>query len=327
MLALIWLGIIAFCIIMYVILDGFTLGTGMLLPFLNDKERDIASSVILPTWDGNQTWLVLGMASLYGAFPLAFSILLPLFYLPLLLLVVSLLFRGAAFEFRLKAPEVKHRWEIIFVIASITATLIQGYIIGNFVEGFSLVNGEYSVASHFSLFTFLTSVSLVTGYALLGTCRLILKTSGALQDKMYRIAKILSFFLMAAVIAVSLWTPFVYPLVKSRWFNTHYLPYLAILPSITAIAFLGLWWSLSRKKEILPYWLAVILFLCPYVGLMISIFPYIVPYHLTLWQAASDVSSLKFLLVGAVIMLPVLLAYTGYAYYIFRGKVNENIHY
>lgn len=327
MLPLIWLGIIGFCIIMYIILDGFTLGTGMLLPFLTDHERDIATSVILPTWDGNQTWLVLGLASLYGAFPLAFSILLPIFYLPLLLLVIALLFRGVAFEFRLKSVLHKKRWDTLFIIASFAATLTQGYVLGNFVEGFAVNQGVYSLEFSFSGFTIMTAISLVVGYSLLGACRLLLKTEGAIQLKMYRVAKILVWMLMAAIIIVSIWTPFVYPLVYSRWFNPNYMPYLAILPLITGICFFVLLRALKKRYELLPYWMAVMLFLCPYIGFVISIFPYLVPYKINVWQAASDTTSLTFLLWGAVIMLPVLLIYTGYAYYIFRGKVSEAIHY
>ncbi len=327
MLALTCLGIIGFCIIMYIILDGFTLGTGILLPFLDNKERDIATSVILPTWDGNQTWLVLGLASLYGAFPLAFSILLPIFYLPLLLLVIALLFRGVAFEFRIKSTKYKHQWDKLFIIGSIASTLIQGYILGTFVEGFSVTNNVYGIKNNFSGFTIMTSFSLVIGYSLLGACRLILKTEGQIQIKMYHLAKILSIILMGAIICVSIWTPFVYPLVYDRWFNLKYLPYLAILPCITAICFLILLQALNKKNDWLPYWMAIMLFLCPYLGFMISIFPYLIPYKINLWQAASDSSSMTFLLFGAFIMLPILILYTGYAYYIFRGKVNETIHY
>lgn len=322
-LPLIWLMIIGFCILMYVVLDGFTLGTGMLLPFLNDQERDIAISVLLPTWDGNQTWLVLGLASLYGAFPLAFSTLLPILYLPLLLMAITLLFRGVIFEFRLKSRRGKSRWDIIFAAASLLTTLLQGLILGDFVTGFNL-DTPYPI---FSAFTLLTAVSLVLGYCLLGSTRLILKTSGLLQKKMRYIAKLLAYALMLAIFIISIWTPYVYPLVMSRWFNLHYMGVLAILPFVTVVCFLGLLWSLRHQKERLPYWLSVILFLCPYAGFIISIFPYLVPYHINLWQAASPTSTLIFLLVGTVIMLPTLLVYTWYAYRIFRGKVNETIHY
>lgn len=327
MLALFWIAIIGFCIIMYVILDGFTLGTGMMMLFLTSPERDLATSMILPTWDGNQTWLVLGMASLYGAFPIAFSILLPIFYLPLLCMVIAVLLRGVAFEFRLKSDSGKGGWDKIFIFASIAATLAEGFILGDFIQGFMVTNNIWHAIASQPYFSVLAAISLVIGYSLLGATRLILKTTGALQQKMYRVSYGLTFLLMLVIFAVSVYTPFVYPLVQQRWFNLHYLPYLAILPFITTVCFIGLLYSLRKKYERLPYWLSVSLFLCPYIGFLISIFPYIVPYQITLWQAASPDSTLKFILVGAAIMLPVLLVYTGYAYRIFRGKVSEIIHY
>jgi cytochrome bd ubiquinol oxidase subunit II len=327
MLALTWLVIIAFCIIMYVILDGFTLGTGIMLLFFNEHEKDLAMSVILPTWDGNQTWLVLGSAALYGAFPLAFSILLPALYLPLLIMVVGILLRGVAFEFRLKSPADKEKWSGVFIIASIVVTLTQGFILGNFVQGFTKTNEIWTATSHFDLFSIGSAVSLVIGYSLLGSTRLILKTSGDMQKKMYKAAIYVSLLLMLAIFVISLSTPFVYPLVQKRWFNLALMPYLAILPFITGVTFCYLIFSLYKRYERRPYWLSVILFLCPYFGFLISIFPYIVPYQITLWQAASPDSSLKFILVGAIIMLPVLLVYTGYSYHVFKGKVNEKLHY
>lgn len=327
MLALAWAAIIGFCIIMYVTLDGFTLGTGMMMSFMNDHERDIATSMVLPTWDGNQTWLVLGMASLYGAFPVAFSILLPIFYLPLLFMVIAVLARGVAFEFRLKAKRGKKRWDRLFIGASTTATLCQGYILGTFIQGFEQTNNQWHALSSFSWFNVLTAVSLVFGYSLLGATRLILKTTNSVQKKMYRASFYLGLLLMLVVFVVSVATPFVYPLVKERWLNLHYIPYLAILPFITMVAFVSLMYSLYRKFDYLPYWSAVIAFLCPYVGFIISLYPYLVPYKITLWQAASPDSSLSFILVGALIMLPVLLIYTWYSYKIFKGKVDEVLHY
>lgn len=327
MLALTWLGIIGFCIIMYVILDGFTLGTGMLLPFLKESQRDIAMSVILPTWDGNQTWLVLGMASLYGAFPLAFSILLPALYLPLLIMVVALLMRGVAFEFRMKSQQGKVKWDWIFTFSAIVVTLVEGWMLGDFVQGFNQVAPMQFAAVDFNWFNVLTALSLVIGYTLLGATRLILKTEAAIQQRMFAVSKVLAVILIVLIGIVSLWTPFVYPLAKTRWFNWHYLPYLAILPLITGLSFVALFVSLAKKYESVPYWLSVVLFLCPYIGFIISVFPYVVSYHITIWEAAAPDNTLKFILVGALVMLPVLLAYTFYAYRIFKGKVNESLHY
>jgi cytochrome d ubiquinol oxidase subunit II len=263
MLALAWLAIIGFCIIMYVVLDGFTLGTGMLLPFMDAHERNIATSVILPTWDGNQTWLVLGMASLYGAFPLAFSELLPLLYLPLLIMVVALLFRGVAFEFRMKSETGKHRWEMVFAGAGLVVTLIQGYILGNFVQGFDHTKSLGFLPTIIDPFDIATALSLVIGYALLGATRLILKTEGQIQNKMYSISKILAVALIMLIVVISIWTPFVYPLVKQRWFNLQYMPFLAILPLITFCCFAALIAALRSRNEVRPYYLSVVLFLCP----------------------------------------------------------------
>lgn len=328
-LPLIWILMIAFFIVMYVILDGFTLGTAMLMPFMKKSERDLAISVILPTWDGNQTWLVLGMASLYGAFPFAFSALLPVLYLPLILMVVALLLRGVVFEFRLKSHQAQARWDTVMIFASFIVVLIQGVVLGNFVEGFifsvqpHIVSGKALITP----FTLFTACSLVFGYMLLGATRLIIKTEANLQAKMYRLAFWLSIIVMLCIVIVSVWTPFLNSRIYARWFENHHWIYLAILPYITAIAFLILIWSLHKKAEIFPYWCSVILFACPYIGFMISLYPYLVPFKITVWQAASPDNTLLFLLIGAVIMIPVLLIYTGYSYHIFRGKVKDVIKY
>jgi cytochrome d ubiquinol oxidase subunit II len=321
MLALAWLAIIGFCIIMYIILDGFTLGTGMLLVFLNPDERSLATSVILPTWDGNQTWLVLGMASLYGAFPLAFSILLPNLYLPLLVMVVALLLRGVVFEFRMKSEKGQPTWDKIFSGAALTVALVQGYILGTFVQGF---NSDVEPSMWFD---FMTAFSVVIGYCLLGATRLILKTEHSIQAKMFAIAKKLIWILIISIGVVSVWTPFVHPLLRHRWFNPTLMPYLAILPLMTLIIFIALFYALKKQNDRLPYWLTVAFFLCPYLGFLLSVFPYIVPYQVTILEAAAPTSSLRFILVGVCIMLPVLLAYTFYSYRIFRGKINEIVHY
>ena len=321
MLVLAWLTIIGFCIIMYIILDGFTLGTGMLLIFLTPEERSLATSVILPTWDGNQTWLVLGMASLYGAFPLAFSLLLPLLYLPLLIMVIALLLRGVVFEFRMKSDKGQAIWDKIFSASALVVSLTQGYILGTFVQGF---NPDITPSMWFDL---MTAFSVVIGYCLLGATRLILKTEHSIQAKMFAISKKLIWILMTLIGLVSLWTPFVYPLLKNRWFNPDITPYLTILPLTTVIIFIALLYSLKKKYDRSPYWLTVGFFLCPYIGFLVSVFPYIVPYQVTIWAAAAPSNSLSFILIGACIMLPVLLAYTFYSYRIFRGKVNEIIHY
>jgi len=325
LLPLAWAGIIAFCIVMYVLLDGVTLGTGVLLPFLNNDERDLAISVILPTWDGNQTWLVLGAASLYGAFPTAFAALLPVLYIPLLLMVLALLLRGVIFEFRLKATAGKKHWDTIFFLASLYVALTQGLVLGNFIQGFDYSIHPYTLTNRafFNPFTLFTAISLTLGYILLSSTRLIMKTENDLQEKMYKIAMRCAIIAIPCMFAVSLWTPFMNHLIYARWFENQNWIFLAMLPYATGLFFLIMFWSLYKKEESFPYWCCVGLFLCGYAGFAISLYPYIVPFHITVWQAASPTNTLIFILFGAMIMLPFLLIYTGYSYYIFRGKVKR----
>lgn len=326
-----WIGIIAFSLLMYVLLDGFTLGTGIILPFVGGKhQRSLLYSAILPTWDGNQTWLVLAGASLYGAFPLAFSMVLPTLYFPLFILLATLLFRGVVLEFRLKShgPAIK-RWDCLFVFSSIVATFVQGLIIGTFVKGFSgsvkhMIIPAYNWLTPFSLFT---GISLVFGYALLGATRMIIKTEGDLQHRLYLIARFALFFVWITLLIISLWTPFIDDYTKERWFHAHHFALLALLPLITTLSLLTCLLGLFSKHEHLPYWTAVLIFCCTYTGFGYSMWPYVVPHSVTIWQAASSHGSLVFMGVGACIMLPVLLFYTWYAYRIFKGKVTDVIEY
>lgn len=316
-----WGAIIGFCIIMYVILDGFTLGTGMMMGFFNKEERTIAMSAILPTWDGNQTWLVLGMASLYGAFPLAFSILLPTLYIPLILMLMALLIRGVIFEFRLKAIEGQKRWDFLFVTVCVIIALIQGSIMGNVIQGF---DGTYQWLNGFSI---LTAVFLVFAYALSGATRLIIKTKDKMQKQMIQMSAILSIIVAIFLVLVSIASIYAHPDVAKLWLNRDYWPYLVFFPVLTALCFITLWISLKKGKELLPYWCVVVIFLCCYAGFILDVFPYAVPYHLSIFQAASPDNTLRFTFVGACIMIPFLLLYTGYSYRIFRGKVDEVIEY
>jgi cytochrome d ubiquinol oxidase subunit II len=316
-----WAAIIAFCVLMYVVLDGFTLGAAMMMGFLTDKERSITMSVLLPTWDGNQTWLVLGMASLYGAFPAAFSMLLPLLYLPLMLMVLCLLLRGVVFEFRLKSTAGRPRWDFVFILMSIMVTLIQGAILANMIEGFD--GHGFKIDG----FTILVSLVLVLGYALIGSTRVLLKTSKELQSKMYRLTGILSSILLPALVAVSAASLFVHPDIADFWLNTDYWAILFIFPFLSLLAFFALFLSIKKRWEFVPYWSVVTIFICCYAGFGLDIFPYLVPRQLTILASAAPKSTLQFIMVGALVMLPVLLIYTGYAYHIFKGKVDEVIHY
>lgn len=330
-LPIVWASIIAFCIVMYVILDGFTLGTGMLMGLTADtQERDVMISVVLPTWDGNQTWLVLGGASLYGAFPLAFSTILPHFYLALFCMVLALLLRGVIFEFRLKSQAHKKFWDPIFIAACLIVPFIQGTILGNYVQGFVFTDGNtHDIgASHFlNGFAIFAGICLILGYALLGTTRLIYKTSGKLQEKMYRLAPWLATAVLIGLGLISLSMLYVHPQVKERWFDPKIITWMMLPPSIMTIAYLALLRAVIKRYEYLPYAMTVLIFLCGFSGLAISLYPFLVPYQISVWEAAAPSNTLSFILVGAIIMLPVLLAYTGFSYRIFRGKVNESIHY
>lgn len=327
-LPVLWAGIIAFCILMYVTLDGFTLGTAILMPSMTEPEREQALSMILPNWDGNQTWLVLGGASLYGAFPLAFGTILPLLYLPIVIMVIALLFRGVAFEFRLKSKTGKRKWDWCFTIGSLIATFVQGMVLGAFIQGFHYSStGLLPTADWLSLYTVFTGFALVFGYALLGAARLILKTEGTLSVKMRRYATNLAWINLFLAFAVSLWTPFIDPAIFERWFRHSRLWLIFVMPLITFLAWIYLMVSLKKGYEKAPYWMGIIIFCCCYLGFAIGIWPYIVPHEITIWQAASPDGSLLFMLVGAVIMIPLLLVYTGYSYKIFGGKVRDNLHY
>lgn len=329
-LALTWVAIIAFGIIMYVILDGFDLGIGILTIFFRKEyHRDLMISVILPVWDGNETWLVFGGAALYGAFPIAFSMLLPALYIPIILMVIALIFRGVSFEFRLKAKRSKRFWEWCFSLGSLFATLAQGVILGAFVEGFTLTPQSQTLSLYHWLnpFSIICAIALVQGYALLGSNRLIDKTVGGLQEQCFRISKRLQYLILFFSVIVSAWSPYLDPRIKARWFNPHYMPYLAILPLATLIIFVLHVHAIKRRFERLPFWSAVGIFLLCYLGFIISSYPYLVPRHITYLQAASGEGSLLFMLIGACIMMPPLLYYTYYSYKIFKGKVIEPIEY
>ena len=326
-----WAGIIAFCVIMYVILDGFTLGTGLMLPFIKDQhERSLMFSAILPTWDGNQTWLVLSGAALYGTFPSAFSTILPTLYLPLTLMVVSLLFRGVCFEFRLKAQaHIINRWDGLFFFGSLFATFIQGIVLGTFVSGFSgTMEGTtipaYNWLTPFSLFT---GIALVSGYLLLGSTRMVMKTEGDLQKRVNMIARTALILVALFMLIVSLWTPFTNPIIKMKWFGAANSGVMVAFPIICLIAFISCMIALVKNNDRLPFYAAIVIFICSYLGFAYSVYPYIVPYQLTIWKAAADHHSLAFTMFGAIIMLPVLLIYTGYSYKKFSGKVKDVIQY
>ena len=322
MLPLIFACIIGFIIIVYVILDGFDLGLGILFPFTHDEEeRDTLMNSVAPIWDGNETWLVFGGAMLYGAFPLAYGTILPQLYMPLMLMILSLVFRGVSFEFRFKAIKTKHIWNWCFAIGSTSATFFQGIVIGAFVQG--LDQTPVIWLTPFSLFT---GVALVFGYALLGALWSNIKTEGQLQLKMRGYAQQLIIPVGLSLIGISLWTPLQDPSIFQRWFSFPNILYLSPLPLITTILCVLTWRSIGRGEERPPFIYSIGIFLCSYAGIGISMYPYIVPPHITIWQAAAPETTLIFILCAVVVLIPVLLSYTAYNYYIFRGKTKGNYH-
>ncbi|MDF0490126.1 cytochrome d ubiquinol oxidase subunit II [Sphingomonas sp. H39-1-10] len=324
-LPLIWAIIIAFGLMMYVIMDGFDLGIGILSPFVPAREdRDTMVNTVAPVWDGNETWLVLGGAALLAAFPLAYSVILSALYLPLVLMLAGLIWRGVAFEFRFKADEGhKAFWDQAFAWGSYIATFSQGVALGAFINGFRVEKGAYAGG----LFDWLTPFSLFTGagllvaYALLGSTWLVMKTEGALQQRMRVLARPVTLVLFAFIIVVSLWTPFTHPDVATRWFSLPNLFYLMPVPLLVLIATGLILRSLSRDSQAAPFVLALFLLFLGYTGLAISLWPHIIPPGISIWEAASPPESMGFTLVGALFIIPFILAYTAWSYYVFRGKV------
>lgn len=323
-LAFVWAVILSFVVIMYVILDGFDLGIGILFPWMKEEaHRDIMMNTVVPVWDGNETWLVLGGACLYGAFPLAYSTLLPTLYMPITLMLAALIFRGVAFEFRFKAEQSKWLWNLAFSLGSTLAAFCQGVILGTFVMGYTAQQSAYEWLTPFSL---MTGVAVVAGYALLGATWLIAKTTADLQNIMYRYAKWLLLVVAIFMIIVSIWTPLAYERIWQRWFSLPNFFYLLPLPLLTAIAFISNAIALNKRYEKLPFVLSISLFIFAYIGFCISDWPYIIPHRVTIAEAAAPDSSLTFLLIGMSILLPVLLAYTCYSYNVFKGKVTATEH-
>ena len=327
-LPLIWACLIASFVIIYVILDGFDLGIGILYPWVKSHaDRDVMMNSVAPFWDGNETWLVMGGASLYAAFPIAYSILLSTLYMPIMIMLAALIFRGVAFEFRFKSQRTRIIWDLAFSLGSFTAALMQGLILGTFILGYGnspAGNTPYIWLTPFSL---ATGIAVVCGYAMLGSTWLINKTHGHLQQVMFNAAKVLLPLIAGFVVIMSLWTPFTAPQLINLWFNYPNMLYLAPLPIATFILLGITWISLTHRYEKLPFLLTIGIFLLCYIGFGISSWPYIVPHTITIWQAAANDSSLKFILVGAMILLPVLISYTIYSYYIFRGKVDTETGY
>jgi cytochrome bd ubiquinol oxidase subunit II len=336
-LSMIWAVLIAVAVFLYVALDGFDLGVGILFPFAKDaRERDQMQAAIAPVWDGNETWLVLGGGGLFAAFPKAYAALMPALYLPIFLMLLALIFRGVAFEFRHHARGAGRRWwTIAFAGGSIVAAIAQGLVLGGFIQGVVIENGAFAGGSFDWLtpFSLLVAASLVAGYALLGACWLVFKTRGELYERARRWTTQLALLTALAMGAVSLATLGVDPRVTARWGLTmtsvdwpSFIK-LAPLPLAAGAICFALWTRWKGEPLIAPYLLAVALFAIGYLGLAVSLWPYIVPFAMTPAEAAAADNALQLMLWGALPMLPIILGYTAYVYWIFRAKVGEDAAY
>lgn len=322
-LALAWAGIIMLGVVVYVVLDGFDLGIGILFPFApSHADRDVMMNSIAPVWDGNETWLVLGGAALFGAFPKAFAALLSGLYIPLMLMLFALILRGVAFEFRFKAYTSRYLWDISFAGGSILAAFAQGVIVGAVVQG---LPQPITVFHWLTPFTLFTGVAVVCGYALLGATWVLMKTEHELREWARQRAMNLLPLLLLFVAGVSLWTPFMEPRIAERWFSLPNFYFLSQVPLLTLLLAGSLWYTLKRNRhDRLPFVFSIALFMLAYSGLAISVWPYLVPWRMTLWEAASPESTQMFLLIGTLIILPFVIGYTVLGYRVFRGKVRSD---
>ncbi|EIN02185.1 cytochrome d ubiquinol oxidase subunit II [Paraburkholderia hospita] len=324
-LPLIWLLIIGFGIMMYVIADGFDLGIGILFPFIKDRShRDAMVNTVAPVWDGNETWLVFGGAGLMAAFPKAYAILLSAFYVPAILMLVGLILRGVSFEFRFKADDAhKPFWDRAFMIGSFVATFFQGVMLGALIEGVPVVDGNsaYGLMDWLTPFSIFTGIGVVVGYALLGVTWLVLKTEGDLQRQMIRVAKPITLAVLAAIIIASIWTPLANDAIANRWFSHPNFWFFTPVPMLVVIATYAILRTVRNDPHAGPFvWSLVLVFLA-YTGFVISIWPNIVPPSLSIWDAAGPPESMGFTLVGALLIIPMIIGYSAWAYYVFRGKV------
>jgi cytochrome bd ubiquinol oxidase subunit II len=326
----VWTLLLALAVFYYVVFDGFDLGVGMLYGFAPDRAaRGAIMNSIAPVWDGNETWLVFGGLGLLTAFPLAFAIIIPAVYFPILVMLLALMFRGVAFEFRFRHERLRRFWDGAFCGGSIVATLAQGVVLGAFIQGFK-VDGRHFAGGSFDFatpFAFVIGVALLAGYGLLGAAWLVLKTEGDLQNWARRAGRLCLIGVLAGIAVVSVWTPLANPGIAQRWFSWPDIGFLAPVPIVTALIALAEWYALARRTELVPFLGAIGLFMMSFLGIAISLWPMIVPYHYTLWQAASPESTQAFLLIGTLFLLPVILMYTAWSYWVFRGKVRGDVGY
>ncbi|WP_109476263.1 cytochrome d ubiquinol oxidase subunit II [Paraburkholderia sp. C35] len=326
----IWAAIIALGLFMYIALDGFDLGIGMIFPFFPlDSERDMMMHSIAPVWDGNETWLVLGGAALFAAFPMVYSVALSGLYLPIIFMLVCLIFRGVSFEVRGKANRTKNMWSLAFICGSAGAAFFQGVILGAYLHGIPVKNGVFSGDPFFWVtpFSFLTGMGLMFTYALQGATYLVLKTEGEFQERLRALVWPLTLVLLGFILVVSIWTPLTDAQVAARWFHSSFRYRLYSVPFLVAITTVLMYAAVKRRMDLAPFVLCLVLILLGYIGLLISIWPYAIPNSVTLWDAASPRPSQLFALVGAVIIIPIIIVYTTAGYWVFRGKLQAGSQY
>lgn len=324
-LPLIWAGVIGVAVAMYVVMDGFDLGIGILFPFAKDEtERSQMMRSIAPFWDGNETWLVLGGAGLFVAFPRAYAVIMPAFYLPVIVMLLALVFRGVAFEFRLVSRS-KKGWSFAFVVGSTLATFAQGVILGGLIGGIKVENGAYAGGPYdwATPFGLLCGLALVAGYGLLGATWLAMKTEGAVAVRARKQSKVFLIVVLGFMGLVSLSTPLLESRIAERWFSLPNFYYLWPVPVVTGLVALACWRWIGQERDAPPFLAAIALFMLGYLGLVISNFPYLVPPTLTIWDTAGAPSSQIFMLVGTLVLLPFVLGYIVLVYWLFRGKVRE----
>lgn len=326
-----WFAVIGFGILMYVLLDGFVLGLGILAPFAEDgPQLDHMMNTAAPIWDGNETWLVLGGAGLLAAFPRAYALILSALYLPVLLMLIALVFRGVAFEFRFKARRSRKLWGAAFSLGSIFAAFAQGLILGALVEGMPLQEGKYvgGMFGWFSPFAMMTGVAVVFGYALLGSTWLILKTDGSMQKTARLLTRPLVLVVVAFMGLVSASLPFVESRIMARWFDSGNFWWLAPVPLLALANAVALWRAAMHEgRDARPFLLTMSFFLLGFIGLVLGIWPNIVPPTISIWEAASPPSSQGFVMVGLVVLLPAILGYTYWSYSVFKGKIAADVGY
>ncbi|RCX04185.1 MULTISPECIES: cytochrome d ubiquinol oxidase subunit II [Kosakonia] len=331
-LSLIWFVIIVFATLMYIVMDGFDLGIGILFPVTRDAhDRDVMVNSVAPVWDGNETWLVLGGAGLFGAFPLAYAVIVDALTIPLTLMLIGLIFRGVAFEFRFKAtPGHRPFWDKAFLSGSLLATFTQGVVVGAVLNGFPVTGRTFSggALDWLTPFNLFCGVGLVITYALLGTSWLVMKSEEPLQGKMRKAARKLLLAMLVVIAVISLWTPLTHSAIADRWFSLPNLYFFSPVPLLVVVLSAWLWRSLGNPdSHTLPFVQTLGLIFLGFSGLGISIWPHIIPPDITLWQAAAPPQSQGFMLVGALLIIPIILVYTLWSYYVFRGKVQHGAGY